>query len=112
MCKDSKGCCAKCGCTMSMISKWLVVIGGLNWGLVGVGMLMNSNWNVVNMLLGTMPGLEAVVYVLVGLAAIGLATGCKCKKCKAACGSCEVKGEQAPAAAPDMHTEGGENTMQ
>lgn len=48
----------------------LLVVGGLNWGLVGVGYLMGSNWNVVNMLLGSWPMVEAVVYILVGLAAL------------------------------------------
>jgi uncharacterized membrane protein YuzA (DUF378 family) len=49
----------------------LVVIGGVNWGLIGLGMLLGGrDWNVVNMILGSVPMLEAVVYVLVGLAAV------------------------------------------
>lgn len=51
----------------------LVVVGGINWGLVGAYMLLNNGmmgWNVVNMLLGSWPMVEAVVYVLVGLSAI------------------------------------------
>lgn len=55
---------------LSNIARILVVVGGINWGLVGLGMLMGSDWNVVNMLLGSVPMLEAVVYILVGLAAI------------------------------------------
>jgi uncharacterized membrane protein YuzA (DUF378 family) len=55
---------------LSQVSRVLVVIGGVNWGLVGLGMLMGSDWNVVHMILGAIPMLEAVVYVLVGLAAI------------------------------------------
>lgn len=39
----------------------LVVIGALNWGLIGL-----FNYNLVNALLGSLPGLEKLVYVLVG----------------------------------------------
>ncbi|MCA9373539.1 MAG: DUF378 domain-containing protein [Candidatus Gracilibacteria bacterium] len=53
-----------------MIAVWLVIIGGLNWGLVGIGMLAGTNLNVVNMILGSISWLEAVVYILVGLAAL------------------------------------------
>lgn len=52
------------------IARILLLIGGLNWGLVGVGMLVNNDLNVVNMVVGSMPVLEAVVYVLVGLSAL------------------------------------------
>jgi uncharacterized membrane protein YuzA (DUF378 family) len=58
---------------LAQIARILVVIGGINWGLIGLGMLVGgpgSNWNVVNMIFGTIPTLEAVVYVLVGVAAI------------------------------------------
>ena len=74
---------------MSLIVKVLLVIGGVNWGLVGLGMLMNKGmeWNVVNMLLGTWPKVEAVVYLLVGVAGLAKLFGCKCKKCMAACES-------------------------
>jgi uncharacterized membrane protein YuzA (DUF378 family) len=65
-----------------MIAKILVIIGGINWGLIGLGTLINgSDWNVVKMALGGMPKLEAIVYVLVGLAAVMKIFGCKCKKC-------------------------------
>lgn len=47
-----------------------MVVGGINWGLVGLGMLMGSDWNVVHMILGSVSMLEAVVYILVGLAAV------------------------------------------
>ena len=42
----------KCMCTVSMIAKILVIVGAVNWGLVGVGGLMDSDWNLVSMLLG------------------------------------------------------------
>lgn len=57
--------------TLHMVAYILLWVGGLNWGLVGLGMLMgNPGWNVVNMVLGSMPMLESVVYVLVGLSAV------------------------------------------
>lgn len=78
-----KGCC-----TPSRIGKILLIVGGLNWGLVGIGMLMNTNLNIVGMILGSMPALEAIVYLLVGISAVMAIFGCKCAKCKAACASC------------------------
>ncbi|MFA4975233.1 MAG: DUF378 domain-containing protein [Candidatus Paceibacterota bacterium] len=91
MCKD---CCKKGGCTMAMIAKVLVVIGGINWGLVGLGMLLGvvGGWNVVNMIVGSIPTLEAVIYILVGISAVMLAFGCKCGKCvDGVCASCEAE---------------------
>lgn len=57
--------------TAGSVAWVLLIIGGLNWGLVGLGSwLGNGPWNVVNMILGTMPTLEAIVYVLVGISAV------------------------------------------
>jgi uncharacterized membrane protein YuzA (DUF378 family) len=50
-----------------IVSFILVVIGGLNWGLVGI-----ADYNLVDSLLGAWPGLVNVIYVLVGLGAIVL----------------------------------------
>ncbi|MES2416405.1 MAG: DUF378 domain-containing protein [Patescibacteria group bacterium] len=79
-----------CKCGPSIIAKILVIIGGINWGLVGAGMLMGSmnNWNVVNILLGGMPMIEAIVYVLVGVSAVVMIFGCRCKKCMENCATC------------------------
>lgn len=52
------------------ISLVLVVVGALNWGLVGVGMFLDANWNVVNLLFGGVPVIEALIYLLVGLAGL------------------------------------------
>lgn len=57
---------------LRLVAFVLVVIGALNWGLIGLGYFMSGNWNVVNMILGGVPALEAVVYILVGLSAIFL----------------------------------------
>jgi len=85
MCHSS---CDGHGCNVSLVVKVLVIIGAVNWGLVGVGMLMGSDWNVVHMVLGSLSNLEAVVYVLVGVAGVMKIFGCKCSKCKAACAAC------------------------
>lgn len=57
-----------------MKSKWLhmvafvlLVIGGINWGLVGL-----FDLNVVNILFGSLPFVEMLIYVLVGLSAVFL----------------------------------------
>lgn len=49
---------------LHIVSFILLVVGGLNWLLYAFG------WNLVSAVFGSMPALEQVVYVLVGLAAI------------------------------------------
>lgn len=51
-----------------MVAFALLVVGGLNWGLVGLFQL-----NLVEMLVGSMPTVEMVVYVLVGVSALYIA---------------------------------------
>ncbi|HUX80782.1 MAG TPA: DUF378 domain-containing protein [Candidatus Paceibacterota bacterium] len=65
------------------VSFWLVIIGGLNWGLVALGQYMGSNFNIVNLLFGSIPTLENLVYLLVGLAAVSLLFTHKqtCRQC-------------------------------
>lgn len=72
-------------CVTSLIAKILLIVGGVNWGLMGVGMLMDKDWNVVRMLLGAWPTVEAVVYILVGIAAVLKIFGCRCRTCAACC---------------------------
>lgn len=50
----------------------LVIVGSLNWGLVGLGWLVGggADWNVVHMILGSSTMLEAIVYILVGASGI------------------------------------------
>jgi uncharacterized membrane protein YuzA (DUF378 family) len=48
----------------------LLIVGGLNWGLVGLGMFLGFNGNLVNLLFGAWPAVEALVYLLVGISAI------------------------------------------
>ena len=83
MCGNCNGCCLKGSCAMYLITKILVIIGGINWGLVGLGMILGkeSAWNLVSLLLGSMPIVEALVYILVGVAAVLMIFSCKCRKC-------------------------------
>jgi hypothetical protein len=50
----------------------LVVVGALNWGLVGIAYFVDSaaNWNVVNVLFDGIPEVEFAIYLLVGLASL------------------------------------------
>ena len=43
----------------------LVIIGAVNWGLIGF-----FQYNLVNSLFGFMPALERVIYALVGIAGL------------------------------------------
>ena len=47
---------------LKTFSKWLVVIGAINWGLVGL-----FDFNLVTFLLGGWSWLVTLVYILVGL---------------------------------------------
>lgn len=53
---------------VNWIAMILVVVGGLNWGLVGA-----LNINLVAAIFGDMSSLSRLVYVLVGLAAVYVA---------------------------------------
>lgn len=74
--ENTQGGC-KCGVLM-MICKVLIIVGGLNWGLVGF-----FDYNLVNALLGAWPVVEKVVYDVVGVAALvtlfGLFKSCSCQ---------------------------------
>lgn len=53
--------------TIGLIALTLVIIGGLNWGLVGF-----FSFNLVTALFGSASMLSSIVYDLVGLSAIYL----------------------------------------
>lgn len=55
---------------LTQISYYLVIIGGLDLGLKGLGNLMGSNWDLLNLIFGRVSMLESIVYVLVGVSAI------------------------------------------
>lgn len=56
------------------IASILVVIGALNWGLVGLSSFggISYNWDLVALILGGVPWLAAIIYILVGLSGIWL----------------------------------------
>jgi len=69
----------------------LVLIGGLNWGLVGF-----FGFDLVATLLGDMSGLSRAVYALVGLSALVMIFAHKSCCKSGACASCSV--QQTPSA--------------
>ena len=69
--------------SMHYLMHALLIVGGLNWGLVALGTWMGNNWNVVNLLLGSWLTVENLVYLLVGLSALSLLFTMKkdCREC-------------------------------
>ncbi|MDD3861340.1 MAG: DUF378 domain-containing protein [Candidatus Gracilibacteria bacterium] len=63
----------------------LLVVGGLNWGLVGLGSFLDMNLNLVNLLFGSWMVVENIVYLLVGLAAVLMAIFAIIGKCGEEC---------------------------
>ena len=65
--------------SMDSISQILLIIGGINWGLVGL-----LDMNLVSTIFGGMTTVSRVIYVAVGLSGLyALAHMCKmCKSCK------------------------------
>lgn len=51
--------------TLNLITLILIIVGGLNWGLVGA-----ANFDLVAAIFGEDSGLSRLVYVLVGLSAL------------------------------------------
>ncbi len=63
---------------LHMVAFALVIVGALNWGLVGL-----FGFNLVYMIFGSMPGIENIVYILVGASGVYIAFGhmTDCKIC-------------------------------
>jgi hypothetical protein len=53
--------------TLDWVALVLVIIGGINWGLVGA-----FKFNLVESIFGESSGLSRLIYILVGLSAIYL----------------------------------------
>jgi len=51
---------------LDMVALVLLVIGGLNWGIMG----LTGSTNVVWMLFGSWPMLVNIIYILVGVSAV------------------------------------------
>lgn len=69
----------KSGCIVCKIVGILVIIGALNWGLVGV-----LQFNLVEQIFGAGSALTRVIYSLVGLAGIAKLISCF-KECPCSC---------------------------
>lgn len=69
----------KSGCIVCKIVGAFVIIGALNWGLVGALQL-----NLVDQIFGAGSGLSRVIYVLVGLAGVVKLISCF-KECPCSC---------------------------
>jgi uncharacterized membrane protein YuzA (DUF378 family) len=57
----------------------LVIIGGINWGLVALSYFFKTQLNIVTLIFTTwlnVPVLEAIIYLLVGIAAVMHAFTC------------------------------------
>ncbi len=53
---------------LHIVAYTLLWVGGLNWGLVGL-----LNYNLVESLLGSWPGVVTIVYIAVGAATVYVA---------------------------------------
>lgn len=61
---------AKTASTISLIAFILLVIGGINWGLIGI-----FNFNPVAFIFHSIPIVERIIYILVGISALYLIYG-------------------------------------
>jgi uncharacterized membrane protein YuzA (DUF378 family) len=68
--------------TVNFIAYILLIVGGLNWGLVGL-----FNIDLVAIILGSIPALQNVVYILVGVSAVLFAI----KHSKKCCNTCDAE---------------------
>lgn len=74
MCKSMKS----CGCMGAKVLWALVIVGAVNWGLVGA-----FDLDLVALVFGSIAWLQDLVYILVGVAGLALLFGgCRCKSCK------------------------------
>lgn len=51
--------------TLDWITLILVLIGGLNYGLIGIG-----GWDVIGMIFGSISWLARIIYILIGISAL------------------------------------------
>lgn len=74
------------------VASVLVWVGAFNWGLVGVSSFFGQDWNLVALLLGGMPSIENVVYLLVGVSAVYVVVTHK-GSCKDCCSADDADGQ-------------------
>lgn len=63
---------------LHMLTFILTILGAVNWGLVGL-----INLNLVSLLFSSMPGVEQLIYILIGASAVFIAVThmSDCKMC-------------------------------
>src|SRR5512135_1177001 len=95
-------------CPVHKTAAVLVLVGALNWGLIGL-----LKFNLVMYLLGSWPLVERIVYVLVGVAAVAMLGIGKCcmKDCKCGDDSCAHCGMEEKKTMPGAQPMGGEHKM-
>jgi uncharacterized membrane protein YuzA (DUF378 family) len=55
----------------ALIAHILVIIGGITWGLIGLGTIFGgADWNIIHRIFYMWPMVETLIYVLIGLAAV------------------------------------------
>lgn len=75
-------------CFIETIAKILVLIGALNWGLVGI-----ANFNLVAAIFGELNLVSRIIYILVGISAVFLVISrCGRSSCKKSCSKENDKG--------------------
>ncbi len=88
--------------TAHIITFLLLIIGGINWLLVGI-----AKWDIGNLFGGQGATISRVIYVLVGLSAV-YAVATHKKECKACCGGekecCGGKKETKEPAQPEQQS--------
>jgi uncharacterized protein len=57
---------------LHIIAFILVIIGGVQWGLIGIAGFAGGNWDLLGMLFASMPSVLWIIYILVGLSALWL----------------------------------------
>lgn len=57
---------------MSSFARILLIIGGINWGLVGLGIFLKKDLNFIDLFSSYYNDLPAIIYSVIGLAAIWL----------------------------------------
>lgn len=55
---------------MSHLARILLIIGGLNLGLMGLGIFIGKDLNFISLLSAFEPNLPAIIYAVIGLSAI------------------------------------------
>ena len=57
---------------LNTIAKILVIIGAINWGLVGINSFsaVSYDWDLIALITGSVPWLAAIIYLLVAISGI------------------------------------------